>query len=96
MPLFALIGRDSSDGVALRKVHREAHLQNLQTLVDQGRLTFAGPLRNESGAPCGSVVLFEAADLAAARAVAQSDPYTQHGVFETVEVFETLKVLPQD
>jgi uncharacterized protein YciI len=96
MTLFALIGRDGSDGVALRKLHREAHLNNLQTLVEQGRLTYAGPLRDESGTPCGSVVLFEAADLAAARAFAQSDPYTLHGVFQTVEVFETLKVLPQD
>ena len=94
MPLFVMIGRDGPDGLALRKRHRDAHLANLQPLVDAGRVRFAGPIRTEEGNPCGSVVVFEAPDLAAARAIAESDPYAVQGVFASVEVRETLQVFP--
>jgi uncharacterized protein YciI len=95
MPLFVLIGRDGPDGLALRRRHRDAHLANLQPLVDAGRVRFAGPIRTENGNPCGSVVVFEAADLAAARAFAETDPYAVQGVFASVEVRETLQVFPE-
>ena len=96
MPLYAMIGRDGPDGIALRKRHREAHLANLQPLVEAGRVRFAGPIRTADGNPCGSVVVFEAADLAAAQAVAGTDPYAVEGVFASVEVWETLQVFPKD
>jgi len=94
MPLFVLIGRDGPDGLALRGRHRDAHLANLQPLVDAGRVRFAGPIRTADGNPCGSVVVFEAADLAAARAIAETDPYAVEGVFASLEVRETLQVFP--
>ena len=96
MPLFVLIGRDGPDGVTLRKRHRDAHLANLQPLVDAGRVRFAGPIRTADGNPCGSVVVFEAADLAAAQAFAETDPYAVEGVFASVEVRETLQMFPKD
>jgi uncharacterized protein YciI len=96
MPLFVLIGRDGPDGIALRKLHREAHLANLQPLVDAGRVRFAGPLRGDDGNPLGSVVVFEAADLAAARAFAETDPYVAKGIFASFEVRETLQVFPKE
>jgi uncharacterized protein YciI len=95
MPLFVLIGRDGPDGRALRRRHRDAHLANLQPLVDADRVRFAGPIRTEDGNPCGSVVVFEAADLAAARAFAETDPYAAEGVFASVEVRETFQVFPE-
>ena len=96
MPLYVMIGRNGPDGIALRKRHREAHLANLQPLVDAGRVRFAGPIRTADGDPCGSVVVFEAADLAAAQAVAETDPYAVEGVFASVEVRETLQMFPKD
>jgi uncharacterized protein YciI len=42
------------------------------------------------------VVVFEAADLAAAQAVADTDPYAVEGVFASVEVRETLQVFPKE
>ena len=96
MPLFVLIGRDGPDGIALRKRHRDAHLANLQPLVDAGRVRFAGPIRTADGNPCGSVVVFEATDLAAAQALAEADPYAVEGVFASIEVRETLQVFPKD
>jgi uncharacterized protein YciI len=91
MPLFALIGRDGPDAPELRKHHRPAHLESLRPLVRAGRVRFAGPLL-EGGSPVGSLVLFEAPDLAAARAIAASDPYVIHGVFATHELRETRDV----
>ncbi len=95
MPLFVLIARDGDRGVELRKIHRDAHLQNLQHLVDEERVVFAGPLRDADGLPRGSVVVFAAADLESAQRIAADDPYTREGVFENVEVFETLQVFPK-
>ena len=94
MPLFALIGHDGPRGLELRGEHREAHLANLEPLDAQGRVRHAGPLLDEDGQPVGSVILFEADDLAAARAFAAGDPYVAHGVFERHEVFETKRVFP--
>lgn len=95
MGLFVLIGRDGSRGSELRKVHREAHLSNLEPLATSGRVRFAGPLVDESGAPCGSVIVFEAEGLEAAREFARSDPYVTEGIFERYEVMETRQVFPR-
>jgi uncharacterized protein YciI len=94
MPLFALVGRDGPGAIELRKQHRPAHLENLRPLVRAGRVRFAGPLL-EDGAPVGSLVVFEAPDLAAARAIAAGDPYVLHGVFASHELRETRDVLPE-
>jgi uncharacterized protein YciI len=91
MPLFALVGHDGPRGSELRPIHRPAHLDNLRPLVRAGRVRFAGPLL-EGGSPVGSLVLFEAEDLAAARSFAASDPYVVHGVFARHEVHETRDV----
>jgi len=96
MPLFAMIGRDGPRGAELRKLHRDAHLAGLEPLDAAGRIRHAGPLRDASGAPCGSLVVFEAESLEAARAQAAADPYVVEGVFETHEVFETVVVFPKD
>jgi len=94
MPLFALIGRDGPRSSELRRQHRPAHLERLRPLARAGRVRFAGPLL-DAGAPVGSVVIFEAPDLAAARALAAADPYVVHGVFASHEVRETRDVLPE-
>lgn len=93
--LFVLIGRDGPDGKALRAIHRSAHLANLSPLSRAGKVRFAGPLRNEAGDPTGSVVVFEADDLASARAFAASDPYVTGGVFAEWTVEETAQVFPE-
>ena len=41
------------------------------------------------------MIVFEAADLAAARAFAADDPYARGGVFAGFEVFETVQVFPE-
>jgi hypothetical protein len=95
VPLYVVIGRDGPRGGELRKLHRDAHLANLKPLADAGRVRFGGPLRDESGNPIGSVIIFEADDLAAARSFAESDPYVTEGIFATWEVRETTQVYPR-
>ncbi len=95
MPLFVMIGRDGPRGLELRKSHRAAHLENLQPLADQGRVPYAGPLIDEAGNPCGSVIVFEADDLDAAKRFAAGDPYVVQGVFASHEVIESRQVHPK-
>ena len=92
MPFFAIIGRDGSSGPEGRKVHRQAHLANLNGPVARGEVAYAGPLLGKDGEPTGSLIVFEAADLEAARAFAERDPYVAQGVFQSYEVVETRKV----
>jgi uncharacterized protein YciI len=95
MGLYVLIGRDGADGLAKRKVHREAHLANLRPLAAAGRVRYAGPLLDEGVQPCGSVIVFEAESLKAAREFAATDPYVVQGIFEHYEVFGSMKVFPE-
>lgn len=94
MGLFVLIGRDGARGAQLRKRHRDAHLANLRPLVDAGRVVYAGPLLDGAEQPCGSVIVFEAESLDAARRIASSDPYVVHDVFASHEVFGSRQVFP--
>jgi uncharacterized protein YciI len=95
MSLYVYIGHDGPRGPELRKTVRTRHIAHIETLDAAGRITFAGPLRDEAGDPCGSVIIFEAEDFSAARAVAQSDPYTIEGVFESVDVRGSQAVFPK-
>ncbi len=94
MPLFIYRGRDSDRGLELRKEHREKHLAHLSGLNEAGKIKFAGPLIDAEGNPCGSVIILEASDLAAASQIAHGDPYLTEGIFAEVEVFETKQVFP--
>jgi len=95
MGLYVLIGRDGADGLAKRKLHREAHLANLRPLASTGRVRYAGPLLDETEQPCGSVIVFEAESLKAARDFAAKDPYVVQGIFERWEVFGGMQVFPE-
>jgi uncharacterized protein YciI len=95
MPLYTIIGRDGPEGAERRKRHRDAHLAGLAPLVASGRVRFAGPLLGPDGAPAGSLIVIEAPDLAAARVIAERDPYVTQGVFASFEVSETRQVFPE-
>jgi uncharacterized protein YciI len=96
MPFFVMLGTDGPRGAELRPLHRPAHLANLEPLARRGGVAYAGPLLDPGGRPCGSLVVFEAESLAAARAFAETDPYVSEGVFERIQLWETRRVLPKD
>jgi uncharacterized protein len=88
--LFVIIGYDGPNGAALRPGVRPAHLENLQPIVDAGRMIVGGPFTDGSG----SLIVADFEDEAAAKAFAQTDPYVTKGVFERVEIRPFRKVVP--
>ena len=88
---FVIIGYDGPEGEAKRKIHRPAHLANLEPLHKQGRVILAGPLTDKTG----SLMVLEFANREEAEEFARTDPYTAHGVFERVEIHPFMQVLPR-
>ena len=95
MGLFCWIGYDGPKGKELRKLHRQEHLDGLNSLEEAGRIRHAGPLLDPEGEPCGSMILFEANSLEEAQHIAAGDAYAKRGIFERFEVFETRVVFPR-
>ncbi len=89
MPLFAVICRDKPGALQTRLDTREAHLGFIR---DSGIVRMAGPLI-EDGEMRGSLLILEAADLAAAQDWAANDPYKAAGLFDSVQVIEWKKVI---
>lgn len=78
---FILIAHDRPASLALRKQVRPDHLAYLTTIA--ASIVFGGPMLDEQGNPCGSMIVYEAADRAAAEALIAADPYTTAGLFGT-------------
>ncbi|MBH0179031.1 MAG: hypothetical protein HP491_14510 [Nitrospira sp.] len=89
--IFVIIGYDGPEGEAKRKIHRPAHLANLNPLDEQGRVILAGPLTDKAG----SLLVLDFETQAEAEQFARTDPYTVHGIFERVEVHPFMQVLPK-
>jgi uncharacterized protein len=88
---FVIIGYDGPEGEAKRKIHRSAHLSNLESLHRQGQIVLAGPLTDQTG----SLLVVEFKTQAEAEDFARHDPYTVHGVFDRIEIHPFLQVLPK-
>ena len=97
---YAILCEDVENSLTLRMQARPAHLERIQTLVDEGRLLAAGPhpaLDTEDPGDAGftgSLIIAEFDSLEAATAWADSDPYVDAGVFSKVTVKPYKKVLP--
>ncbi|MFC7702585.1 YciI family protein [Plastorhodobacter daqingensis] len=90
MPLFALICLDKPNQLDLRKANRDAHLAYV---AETGVVQLGGPFLDAAGDMCGSLVILEAEDLAAAEAWAAADPYGVAGLFESVTIRPWKKVV---
>jgi uncharacterized protein YciI len=88
---FVILGYDGPEGEAKRKIHRSAHLSNLEPLAQQGRVILAGPLTDKTG----SLMVLEFESQAEAEQFAKQDPYTVNGVFERIEIHPFMQVLPK-
>lgn len=97
---YVIEGFDGAGVLAARLAARPAHLERIQALADAGRLLLAGPcpaIDSPDPGPAGfsgSLVVAEFADLAAAQAWAEADPYVAAGVYTRVDVRPFRKVLP--
>lgn len=84
--LFAFLCTDKPEHLQVRLDNRPDHVAWLNGLNAEGRLKFAGPFLGEDGKPTGSLVVVEAADLAAAAQLASEDPYAKAGLFANVDI----------
>ena len=97
---YAVISQDVADSLDKRKSARQAHLERLYKLRDEGRLLLAGPhpaLDTEEPGDAGftgSLVVAEFPSLEEAQKWADQDPYISAGVYENVIVKPFKKVLP--
>jgi uncharacterized protein YciI len=98
--LYAIIARDVDDSLQNRLAARPAHLERLNTLLDEGRLILAGPhpaIDTEDPGEAGfsgSLIVAEFNSLEDAQAWAADDPYQHAGVYASVTVKPFKKVFP--
>ena len=88
--LIALMAHDKPGALDVRKANREAHLAYIK---DTGVVAQAGPLLDGDGQMCGSLVILDVADMAAAQAWAAGDPYAKAGLFADVTLTQWNRVI---
>ena len=88
--LVALMTRDKPGALEVRLENRAAHLAYID---ETGVVEQAGPLLDEEGAMCGSLIILNAKDLAAAEDWAANDPYARAGLFASTTLIEWKKVI---
>ena len=86
----ALVARDKPGALDVRKANRPAHVDYLKsgTAVQQ-----AGPLLDDAGEMCGSLIVLDVPDMAAAEAWVADDPYGKAGLFQSVELIAWNRVI---
>ena len=87
---FALMTKDKPGALQTRMDNREAHLAYI---ADTGVVEMAGPVLDDDGQMCGSLIVLEVDDMAAAQAWADNDPYAKAGLFESVTLRAWKKVI---
>ena len=97
---YVIYSRDRQNALQTRREARPAHLERVQSMVEQGRILLAGPrpaIDSDDPGPAGfdgSLIVAEFESLEDARAWADADPYVIAGVYESVEVTPFIRVLP--
>jgi uncharacterized protein YciI len=81
---FVAICLDNPDSLTKRLENRVAHLAFLGEKPEIVKL--AGPFLDSAGQPCGSMLILECPDEAAARAFLARDPYASADLFASVEL----------
>lgn len=82
--LFAITCTDRPESLPIRLATRDAHIAYLRGHA--ASLVQAGALLDPQGRPCGSLLLVDVEDAAAAQALTDGDPYARAGLFESVVV----------
>ena len=82
--LFVIACMDRPGGLDLRLATRPSHVAYLTTYAD--RIVHGGPMLDLEGRPCGSMLLIDVEDRAAAEGFAMQDPYAKAGLFESTVI----------
>ena len=81
--LYELMAWDKEGALSVRMDNRPDHLAYLEST---GVVRQAGPFLNAGGDPCGSLIVLEVDDMAAAQAWADNDPYAKADLFRDVQI----------
>jgi len=81
--LFVVTAIDKENSLSLRLATRDAHFAYAR---ETGVIKLGGPFLDAKGDMAGSLIVFEAADLDAAKAWHAGDPYVKAGLFSHSEV----------
>lgn len=88
--LVAVICTDKPGAIETRKANRDAHLAYIK---DTGVVAQAGPFLDADGMMCGSLLVLDVDDMAAAQAWADGDPYAKAGLFADVRIEQWNRVV---
>lgn len=88
--LVCLMAHDKSGALDVRKANREAHLAYIQST---GCVMIGGPMKDGAGDMCGSMLVLDVADMAAAEQWAANDPYAKAGLFQSVTLREWVQAV---
>jgi uncharacterized protein YciI len=81
--LFCITAIDKENSLALRLATRDAHFAYGH---ESGCIRLGGPFLDSKGDMAGSMIIFEAADLEAAKKWHANDPYVRAGLFARSDV----------
>lgn len=85
-----LMAKDKAGALQTRLDNREAHLAHIKA---SGIVAMAGPLLDDAGDMCGSMIVLEVDNMAQAQAFVDGDPYGKAGLFEDVTLSAWKKVI---
>lgn len=81
--LFVLTALDKDNSLDLRMGVREQHMAFVK---ETGVVRLGGPFLDAGGNMAGSLIIFEAADMDAAKAWNAKDPYVKAGLFKSADI----------
>jgi len=87
---FALMAQDKPGALQLRMDTRTAHLDYV---AQTGVVEMAGPLLDDAGQMCGSLIILDVADAQVAADWAANDPYAKAGLFASSTLSAWKKVI---
>ncbi|MEL6641045.1 MAG: YciI family protein [Pseudomonadota bacterium] len=86
----ALVAKDKAGALQTRLDNRADHVAYLKST---DVVEMAGPLLDDAGEMCGSLIILEVESMAEAEAFVAGDPYGKAGLFESVELTAWNKVI---
>ena len=92
--LFHIRCKDKPSQMNMRASTRAAHLNYIANFGDA--VVFAGPTSTDDGETItGSVFIIELDNITAAEEFSQGDPYRKMGLFESIEIEQVRRVIPE-
>ena len=92
--LFHIRCKDKPSQMNMRASTRAAHLNYIASFGDA--VVFAGPTSTDDGETItGSIFIIELENITAAEEFSQGDPYRKMGLFESIEIEQVRRVIPE-